>query len=64
MQNNEFLTGNLLSTKELSELLGVNTNTLSNWRKEKGLPFIQVEKTIRYNRQEVEVWLKSQKKNK
>lgn len=60
MKQTEFLAGNLLSTKQLSELLGVNTNTLSNWRKNKGLPYIQVEKTIRYNRQEVEAWLREQ----
>lgn len=52
----------LLTTTELCEVLKVNANTLSNWRKNKGLPYFQVEKTIRYSKSAVLEWLNENKK--
>ncbi|MCR4436134.1 MAG: helix-turn-helix domain-containing protein [Clostridiales bacterium] len=45
-----------ITTKELCVWLKISNNTANNWRR-KGLPYVKVGNTIRYDRQAVEKWL-------
>lgn len=49
----------LLTTEELSALLGVPKSTLDNWRtvKNKGPKFVKFGRHVRYQRKAVEDWL-------
>lgn len=49
----------LMTAVETAELLGVEVQTLSNWRSSgrHKLPFTRVGSAIRYRRQAVEKWL-------
>lgn len=50
----------LITTKELMEWLNISENTAYNWRKYKGLPYIQItRKTIMYDKEKVKEWLES-----
>lgn len=51
----------LLSTKELSEYLGLSRMTLSRWRSE-GLPFIKIGKQVRFKLDDVMKWIEQNKK--
>jgi predicted site-specific integrase-resolvase len=50
-----------ITEKELCEWLKINRNTAWRWRKN-GMPYIGKAKSIRYNKEEVEQWLKSRSK--
>ena len=53
--------GPLLSPTELSELLGLPTATLANWRSAgKGPPYLRLGRHARYVQAEVDEWLASQ----
>ena len=48
----------LLTSREVAELLRVSKPTLARWRSlEQGPPFIQIEGSIRYPREAVDKWL-------
>ena len=48
----------LLTSREVAELLRVSKPTLARWRAlEQGPPFIQIEGSIRYPREAVDKWL-------
>lgn len=48
----------LLTAREVAEMLRVSKPTLARWRSiEQGPPFIQIEGSIRYPREAVERWL-------
>lgn len=48
----------LLSTEELSDLLGVPKSTLENWRSaKKGPKYVKYGRHVRYQRKAVERWL-------
>jgi len=47
-----------LTQAQLCELLDISPTTAYRWRKE-GMPYERIGKTIRYNRKEVEAWMKS-----
>jgi excisionase family DNA binding protein len=49
-----------LTTDELCQQLKISKNTANNWRR-KGLPYIRVGNTVRYEKVKVEEWLKNQK---
>lgn len=56
------LSSELMDTKELAELLGLNEMTLYNWRREgKGPPYIRVGRRIRYKRADVDEWLQKER---
>lgn len=57
----EFL-ADWITEDELCEWLNIVRTTAWRWRKE-GMPYIGKKKSIRYNKAEVEKWLKSQKNN-
>lgn len=46
-----------INEKELCNWLKINRNTAWRWRKQ-GLPHIGGKKAIRYNKEDVEKWLK------
>lgn len=43
----------LLSEKEMANILGVSMGTMRNYRKKRYLPYYTFGKTIRYNKDEV-----------
>lgn len=45
-----------LTTKELCEWLKISPNTANNWRR-KGLPYVKIGNTVRYNKCDVKKWL-------
>jgi len=47
-----------MTTDQICQAFGISKSTLNNWRKEKGLPFIKVGRTVRYDYQAVIDWLK------
>lgn len=51
----------LLTPKETAEMLGVSTNTLSNWRVNKryDLPYVPIGRSIRYRLQDVEAFIEA-----
>ncbi|RIJ26385.1 helix-turn-helix domain-containing protein [Henriciella mobilis] len=56
----------LLTPDQVSEILGVKKQRLSEWRIGRGnvtIPYIKVGKYVRYRRRDVLDFLKSQKKN-
>lgn len=53
--------GRLLSPAELSELLGLPTATLANWRSAgKGPPYLRLGRHVRYVQAEVDHWVAGQ----
>ncbi len=50
-----------MTVKQLCDWLKVSRTTVDKWRR-KGMPFIKEEKLVRFNKDEVEQWLK-QKSN-
>lgn len=51
----------LITTRQLSERLGVSRVTLTNWRK-LGLPYIKLGYAVRYDVEDVMNWLDSHRK--
>jgi excisionase family DNA binding protein len=48
----------LLTSREVAELLKVSKPTLARWRAaDQGPPFIQIEGSIRYQREALDRWL-------
>lgn len=50
-----------LTVNQLCDWLKISRTTVERWRKQ-GLPFIKVDKLIRFNKDEVEQWLKQKTK--
>ena len=48
-----------LNKQQACHYLGISNNTLDSWIK-KGLPYIRVGKTIRFDRAEINRWLQNQ----
>ncbi len=46
-----------LTLEELKEFLGVNHQTIYNFRKSRGLPYIKIGSTVRYDRDDVVAWM-------
>lgn len=53
-------TARLLTTDDLSEMIGVETRTIERWRKSgDGPPFMLFGRTIRYHPARVQAWMAS-----
>ncbi|WP_249338944.1 helix-turn-helix domain-containing protein [Streptococcus suis] len=52
-----------LNKKQTCEYLGISNNTLDN-SIQKGLPTIRINKTVRFNKNEINCWLSNIKKEK
>lgn len=51
----------LATAKQLAEYLGLDTQTLANWRwKRQGPPWVKLAGTIRYEWPEIEKWVAEQ----
>ena len=50
-----------ITIEELCKRLGVSRQTVYTWRKEYDLPYIQTVRTIRFDWEEVQKWLKEQR---
>jgi len=59
--NNSNLESPFLNKQQACHYLGISNNTLDSWIK-KGLPYIRVGKTIRFDRAEINRWLQKQQK--
>jgi len=46
-----------MNLEQLKEFLGVNHQTVYNFRRLWGLPYIKIGSTVRYDRDEVERWM-------
>jgi len=53
----------LMTTKELCEWLRIGKATASRWRYQ-GMPYTGRERSLRYDREEVQRWLEEQKNKK
>jgi hypothetical protein len=56
--NNSNLENPFLHKQQACHYLGISNNTLDSWIK-KGLPYIRVGKTIRFDKSEINRWLQS-----
>lgn len=53
--------GELLTSEEVSRILGIRAQSLAVWRLHKReLPFIHVGRLVRYRRSDIEAWLEAQ----
>ena len=57
--NNSNLESPFLNKQQACHYLGISNNTLDSWIK-KGLPYIRVGKTIRFDKAEINRWLQNQ----
>jgi excisionase family DNA binding protein len=51
----------LLTTKEVSELLGIPVRTLYDWRPDERPPAARIGKHLRFRPSELEAWVEDQK---
>ena len=49
----------ILNSDQLCEAFHISKSTLNNWRKQKGLPYIKVGRTVRYDYPAVLEWFKT-----
>lgn len=52
----------LMTTEEICQWLKVQRRTIEKWRKEKGLPFLKIGKSVRFEKSAVEKWIKENSK--
>ncbi len=60
----ESRTVRLMSISELAEYLGLRRQTIYNWLHQKKISGIKIGKVWRFDRREIEKWLKNCSKNK
>ena len=49
----------IMNTDQLCQRFGISKSTLNTWRKQKGLPYIKVGRTVRYDEEAVLEWFKN-----
>jgi predicted site-specific integrase-resolvase len=54
--------GEYITENQLCEWLKISKSTAIRWRKE-GMPFTKVSKTIRYDKDKVQIWLDKKSQN-
>lgn len=52
----------LLTIKEVARLLGVSPVTVHRYKREKGLPYIKIGNTLRFDWEDVRRWVEEHKK--
>jgi excisionase family DNA binding protein len=52
----------LLTVKELAEILNVKEKTLYQWTELGQIPCIKLNRTLRFDEDDIEAWVKSKKK--
>ncbi|MFI3087827.1 helix-turn-helix transcriptional regulator [Streptococcus sp. 2022WUSS037] len=57
--NNSNLESPFLNKHQTCKYLGISNNTLDSWIR-KGLPVIRIEKTVRFDKTEINRWLQNQ----
>ena len=57
--NNSNLSSPFLNKQQTCDYLGISNNTLDSWIR-KGLPVIRIGKTVRFDKAEINHWLKNQ----
>ncbi|HBJ53417.1 helix-turn-helix domain-containing protein [Streptococcus anginosus] len=57
--NNSNLESPFLNKQQACNYLGISNNTLDSWIK-KGLPVIRIEKTVRFDKSEINRWMQKQ----
>ena len=62
MKDAEFVTDNLLTPRQVAEILNVPVKTVYHWNSQRKLPFIKLNrKLVRYNRSDIEEWIKQRR---
>ncbi|CAG4706504.1 MULTISPECIES: helix-turn-helix transcriptional regulator [Enterococcus] len=57
--NNSGLESPFLNKQQACDYLGISNNTLDSWVK-KGLPIIRIDRTVRFDKTEINRWLQNQ----
>ncbi|MCK1189779.1 helix-turn-helix transcriptional regulator [Streptococcus uberis] len=57
--NNSGLESPFLNKQQACNYLGISNNTLDSWVK-KGLPIIRIDRTVRFDKTEINRWLQNQ----
>lgn len=57
--NNNGLESPFLNKQQACDYLGISNNTLDSWVK-KGLPIIRIDRTVRFDKTEINRWLQNQ----
>ena len=57
--NNSNLESPFLNKQQACDYLGISNNTLDSWI-QKGLPTIRIEKTVRFDKNEINRWMQKQ----
>ncbi|HFI0787517.1 TPA: helix-turn-helix transcriptional regulator [Streptococcus suis] len=57
--DNSNLSSPFLNKHQTCDYLGISNNTLDSWIR-KGLPVIRIEKTVRFDKSEINRWLQNQ----
>lgn len=57
--NNSGLENPFLNKQQACNYLGISNNTLDSWVK-KGLPIIRIDRTVRFDKTEINRWLQNQ----
>ena len=57
--NNSNISSPFLNKQEACNYLGISNNTLDRWI-QKGIPVIRIGKTVRFDKSEINRWLKNQ----
>ncbi len=52
----------LLTSEQLSEILGVSTKTLNNWRYKGLIPYAKINGLVRYDEEQIQEWIKNKAK--
>lgn len=53
-----------MSTKQVCEYLGISRDTVTKWIKDKGMPAHQIGRTWRFDREEIDAWMRNDGKCK
>lgn len=54
---------NLLTIEEVAQLLNVSPVTVHRYKREKGLPYIKIGNTLRFDWEDVRRWVERHKRN-
>lgn len=48
-----------MTRQQVAEYLGVNPQTIDDWRRDEGFPYVRVGRTVRFHRETLDTWLRA-----
>jgi excisionase family DNA binding protein len=48
-----------MTRRQVAEYLGVTTQTIDDWRRDEGFPYVRVGRTVRFDRETLDIWLRA-----